>query len=211
MKQFKSILSGITLFICIMGISSAVFADTVALTFTGGASYGFVTDPLPNTVGWEFSLSAPVTVTKLGFFDFGADGLSSNHGVKIWNLAGNLLTSGLVTNADPLYLGFRWDDVSPVTLAAGTYRIGAEIDGLDNYFSSTNTQNTATPVSYIGGVFHLGGFDYPENFGYTNNGRFGPDFQFVDAAPVPEPGTMMLLGLGMAGLAVYGKRRAKKA
>jgi hypothetical protein len=32
-----------------------------------------------------------------------------------------------------------------------------------------------------------------------------------DTAPVPEPGTMMLLGLGMAGLAIYGKRRAKKA
>lgn len=30
------------------------------------------------------------------------------------------------------------------------------------------------------------------------------------AAPVPEPGTMILLGLGMAGLAVYGKRRMNK-
>lgn len=30
------------------------------------------------------------------------------------------------------------------------------------------------------------------------------------AAPVPEPGTMMLLGLGMAGLAVFGKRRMNK-
>jgi len=28
--------------------------------------------------------------------------------------------------------------------------------------------------------------------------------------PVPEPGTMMLLGMGMLGLAVYGKRRMNK-
>jgi hypothetical protein len=37
------------------------------------------------------------------------------------------------------------------------------------------------------------------------------DAGFVTVEPVPEPGTMALLGLGMAGLAIYGKRRQKKA
>ena len=29
-------------------------------------------------------------------------------------------------------------------------------------------------------------------------------------APVPEPSTMMLLGAGILGLGLYGRRRAKK-
>jgi len=32
----------------------------------------------------------------------------------------------------------------------------------------------------------------------------------VSTTPVPEPGTMMLVGLGMLGMAVYGKRRQNK-
>jgi len=31
-----------------------------------------------------------------------------------------------------------------------------------------------------------------------------------EVAPVPEPGTMVLLGIGMLGLAIYGKRRMNK-
>lgn len=40
----------------------------------------------------------------------------------------------------------------------------------------------------------------------------GSGYNYLPSAePVPEPGTIALLGLGMAGLAIYGKRRQKKA
>ena len=59
---------------------------------------------------------------------------------------------------------------------------------------------------------------------YAGDGSFGfgmdPDCHYyndgitfsieTERTPVPEPGTMMLLGFGMLGLAVYGKRRMNK-
>jgi len=47
-----------------------------------------------------------------------------------------------------------------------------------------------------------GGFDW------SWNNRI--DFENTAVAPVPEPGTMMLLGIGMGGLALFGKRRMNK-
>src|SRR5271154_7146963 len=48
------------------------------------------------TIGWQFTLSSPVTVTELGFFDATGGGLFDPHPVGIWNSSGTLLGSATV-------------------------------------------------------------------------------------------------------------------
>lgn len=52
-------------------------------------------------------------------------------------------------------------------------------------------------VEYLGFAVRSMLVDNPSN----------PDAYHVMAAPVPEPGTVLLLGIGCIGLAIYGKRR----
>jgi hypothetical protein len=221
MKKLKLFLLSVLLIIATTGMAHLSMADTIALTFTGGTPFTYVDKPLPNTIGWEFGLAAPVTVMQLGFYDVGpvdqgmysstwigpdGDGLIANHAVAIWDVnSQNQIVSAVVTNSDPLDQGFRWVSVSPTTLGAGTYRIGALVNDDDWYFTATATQTSASPVSYVGGVYLLDGFAYPAEIGYANYGRFGPDFQFN---PVPLPGAVWFLGCGLLGLA--GLRRFRK-
>jgi hypothetical protein len=197
---------GLSVAMALTAAASAASADTIALDFTGGTAYGFVTDPQPNTVGWAFSLGDAVNVTKLGFYDLGGDGLAVSHQVGIWNNNQTLVASGTVVSSDVLQAGFRWTDISPVTLAAGSYRIGALVSSDDYYYSQAGTVTTATPVTYGGGAFTTGTFAYPDQSSYTTMGRFGPNFQFVTAA-VPEPSAYLLV---IAGLGVVAGIRRKR-
>lgn len=82
-----------------------------------------------------------------------------------------------------------------------TGNIGYTSDFRDFLFQ--NISDTGWAVVDLGASFGSG-YDLGTNYGkFSHIDEFG-------GAPVPEPGTMMLIGMGMFGMAIYGKRRMHK-
>lgn len=73
-----------------LGLCTSLYAHGAAINLTtpgseyGGGQY---------TLGFEFTVSSNRTITSLGVYDSGANGLSSNAQIGIWDTSGNLLTS----------------------------------------------------------------------------------------------------------------------
>src|SRR5205809_1043287 len=93
-------------------------ADTIAFTVSSTASIRFGDN---TTLGYAFIVSSPVTVTNLGLFDFGNDGLSTSHAVTIWTSSGTELVQTTIPAGTDAILsdGFRYVSVAPFPLAPG--------------------------------------------------------------------------------------------
>ncbi len=137
------------------------------------------------TIGWQFALSSPVTVTGLGFFDATGGGLSDSHPVGIWNNGGTLLGSTTVpagTEGTTLLSGFRFVFVEPFTLEAGTYTIGAygNQTSPDKFRFGVSGSTTITGLTLGSGVQSTFGpttLTFPTQVNaFAAQGYFGPDF-----------------------------------
>jgi hypothetical protein len=144
--------------------------------------------------------------------------LGSNHLVGIWTAGGTLLGTGTVLTNSPITDGFRFAPIdAPVDLLAGqTYVIGALIPaGANNdnlYISGLVTApiiTTAPEITYGQSRANFAGFGFPGTV-LATAGRFGPDFQFVQTQPIPEPASLTVFGLALVGLAGYRLRRRKQ-
>ena len=188
-------------------------AATIALQWSGTGSGGFSA----HTRGWEFSSSASIDVTSLGWFDFANDGLADSHKVGVWDSLGNLLMTGTVAagNADPLLAGFRYTSAlsGTTTLAAGSYVVAGLSTNADQTWRNVSPAavTTGPEISYIEdrtsgtSVFEYADFHQGFDVGY-----FGANFQY-NAVPEPAALPLSLLGLVLLGVATRARRRSKAA
>lgn len=167
------------------------------------------------TFGWSFTLSQPLSVTDLGYFDFNGDGLSNEHALAIWTSAGGApLVSATVPagTSGALLNGVRYVPVAPTLLSPGTYTIGGYSPALtDSVAINCSTITTAPGITYDGSRSAQGGglmFPSGDTQGYVD-GDFGPNVQF-DVVPEPSVTALLLAACG-AMLLVHSRGKARRS
>jgi len=193
-----------------MMLSGGLRASTIAVIPGGGGleNHSYNGDV---SFGWQFILVSTVTVTDLGYFDAGNDGLFDTHPVGIFNSTGSLLVSATVPagTTGTLLDGFRFTAVPAAVLGPGSYTIGAYANSssLDDFLSGTSL---STPVSgltlgtAVQSDFGSSSLTFPtQNDSFAAEGFFGPNFITSD---VPEPDGWSMLALGMLALMLVRRR-----
>jgi hypothetical protein len=160
-------------------------------------------------VGVSFN-SLGQTISSLGFYDHGGDGLSTSYQLGLWNSAQALIATATVNPSSPLIGDFRYAPITPVTIGSfalpQSFTIGALLPPVMNDI-------------WLDGVIPI------LSFGYTGagTGRFEVSptlvypsnldtsgYYVVNAGPeviVPEPSSFALAAISV--LAALHRRRRR--
>ncbi len=147
---------------------------------------GFDTRNGTYTMGFQFTVSAPITVSRLGAFDTNNNGVlnnAGNTGVGLWRSNGQLLGSVSVPNNTPV--DNRWfyaNLAAPITLTPGTtYVLGQQTFSNGEPYARNGTATTDPLVSIVRrtyGISLFGGLVFP-SITTGNVGIGAPNLKFL--------------------------------
>lgn len=213
------------LLVCLLLLAGPAYATPIIAYDIPTIEYG--NDTWGGSLGMRFDVNAgkTISVTALGVFDSGGDGIST--GTTLYATIYNRDTETQVTTTR----SFTHSDVgtllgsdrfknltTPVTLTAGHYMIVSWGYNSSDKMGNQGVGSPPTPsimhdggglISFLSG----GGYwssvadagNYPTNVSGTQTNRYlAGTFEFV-----PIPSTMLLLGSGLVGLALLRFRRRK--
>ncbi|NLI00846.1 MAG: hypothetical protein GX446_15295 [Chthonomonadales bacterium] len=200
----------------VLGGSVAVAGPAIDFTSPGTLGNNYHPALGGYSMGWEFNLTKAMTITDLGYFNWGrgGNGIGESHSVGIFDSVGNLLVSTTVNPGDPTSGLWVWKSLStPFVLAPGSgYRIAGTTGQFDRYTWSVNPVMIDPNVQYVQNryirsntlVNPLYTFATLPPYSY-----FGPNFRGeVMPDVVPEPALLQLpFLLGMGGFAYWRRRK----
>lgn len=175
-------------------------------------------------VGFSFHVNSAITITQLGVFDSGADGIAGT--AQLWTTLfdatnGNVLAAMDFTqsSAGTLSNFFLYKQIGPITLAVGDYILagyGWDVDNLEY----NNVHAGANTTTFNPGGSGLISFNNTR-YGGSNDGHtvmpgnvYGPhafnavNMDFDAASAVPEPSALALVAVALLGVGV-GRRQRK--
>lgn len=165
--------------VVLLAILYLVSGGPVAFSISGGSTFSVDQDA---TLGYAFTVGSPISVTRLGLFDEGSDGLNGVYHVDIMTSDGQPKAQAVIPagTGATLINGFRYVSITPVLLYPGTYKISANYS--KDFVDATITSAVITSASGVtyGGSVSDTGWTFPSgnHFGLSN-GYFGPNFRFT--------------------------------
>ncbi|MDD9934139.1 MAG: DUF4082 domain-containing protein [Myxococcales bacterium] len=152
---------------------------------------GIAAPPNGRTAGYDFSVTQPRVVTRLGHWDRDLDGIEEERPIALWDEAGNELamTTFLPGTDAELIDGFRYLDIEPILLMPGqSYTVGILYTTNSGAIARASTADPSNFVQADGvaiGTPRLASFDStlqkPLGASSGEPGFFGPN---VDLEPL---------------------------
>ena len=173
-------------------------------------------------IGFKFHVSSAITISRLGVFDSGADGIAgaTTLWATLFDSFGNVIVASGFTNSDPGTLDsfFRYKAIAPITLGAGDYVLAGYgwdpsnreynnfiVDGLNTTTFNANPLVTFVDTRFGPPIASTAHTIAPTNvFPLHSFNSVNMDF----LAAVPEPATLALVASAL-GFVGRGRRQRR--